>query len=280
MTDDWIRVSKTPRGLVVSDDHRAGLIELSIDDMFRLGSPQAELKRLLAEAPPIELGEDMARLAPIDHQEVWAAGVTYLRSRQARKEESQRDADIYQRVYDAARPELFFKSTAHRVVGHEQPIVIRNDSNWDVPEAELTLAVNASGKIIGYTVGNDVSSRQLEGENPLYLSQAKIWDGCCSLGPWILITDSTPPPTTQIGVRVERGDSVVFEQATRLSEMKRPLAELVEYLFRECTFPDGVFLMTGTGIVPDADMSLRQDDIVSIVIDGIGTLRNPVVRGH
>ena len=234
----------------------------------------------MEELSAVDEAFEASLLPPIGQQEVWAAGVTYLRSRRARIEESQKDADIYDRVYDAKRPELFFKATAHRVVGHRQPIVIRRDSNWNVPEAELTLAVNARGTIFGFTAGNDVSSRQLEGENPLYLSQAKIWDGSCSLGPSIVITESPPPESTVISVKIERDQRVVFHEQTRLAEMKRSVEELVEYLFLECSFPHGVFLMTGTGIVPEADLSLMPRDVVSIEIEGVGTLVNPVVQSE
>jgi len=281
MNDDPIRLSRTTHGLVASRGEISGVLaEVTIDDVFGFESAHGELERRLNDR--VAAGQELegSLLPPIGQQEVWAAGVTYLRSRRARIEESQKDADIYDRVYEATRPELFFKASSHRVVGHRQPIVIRRDSNWNVPEAELTLAVNAHGAIFGFTAGNDVSSRQLEGENPLYLSQAKIWDGSCSLGPSIVVTDSAPPEETAIAVTIERGQKLLFHGETRLAEMKRSLDELVEYLFSECSFPHGVFLMTGTGIVPEAELSLIPGDVVSIEIEGIGTLVNPVVRSE
>jgi 2-dehydro-3-deoxy-D-arabinonate dehydratase len=179
-------------------------------------------------------------------------------------------------VYDAARPELFFKSTAHRVAGPGRPIRIRADSKWNVPEPELTLAINPHGKIVGYTVGNDVSSRDIEGENPLYLPQAKVYSGSCALGPAIWISDEPLPTTTPINLRIHRGDQVAFEGSTTCAQLRRRPDELVEYLFRDNAFPAGCFLMTGTGIIPPDDFSLRSGDEVSITIPPIGTLTNPV----
>jgi 2-dehydro-3-deoxy-D-arabinonate dehydratase len=217
-------------------------------------------------------------LAPIGSQEVWAAGVTYFSSRLARMEES-RDAgggDFYSRVYDADRPELFMKATPARVVDPGEPFKIRRDSEWDVPEPELTLFASSSGKIVGYTVGNDVSSRSIEGENPLYLPQAKTYDDCACLGPCLYVPET--PLSSEAGVKLEirREEEVVFAGETSLEQMKRTPEELVGYLFRETSFPTGVFLMTGTGIVPGQDFTLQSGDEVSITIDGIGTLTNPV----
>lgn len=217
-----------------------------------------------------------APLAPIGSQEVWAAGVTYFRSREARMEESEKEADVYDRVYDAERPELFFKSTPHRVVGHGENVVIRDDSDWNVPEAELALAINRDGEIFGYTIGNDMSSRRIEGENPLYLPQAKIWDGSCALGPCLLVSDAPMPPATEISLWVSRAGDVVVEGRTSLAELKRSPEELVSYLFRQNSFPAGCYLLTGTGIVPAADFTLEKGDRIAITIDGIGTLENTV----
>ncbi len=217
-------------------------------------------------------------LPPIGTQEVWAAGVTYFRSRNARMEES-KDAgggDFYSKVYDADRPELFFKAPHYRVSGPGQKVRIRKDSKWNVPEPELTLVINKSGKIVGYTIGNDMSSRDIEGENPLYLPQAKSYDGSCALGPCILITDKPLPPETQILLEITRDGKPVFNGATTLAQIKRPLPSLVEFLYRETTFPTGAFLLTGTGIVPDAPFTLQKSDIVSITIPPIGTLTNKV----
>jgi 2-dehydro-3-deoxy-D-arabinonate dehydratase len=223
-------------------------------------------------------GNDFHPLAPIGSQEVWAAGVTYFSSRLARMEES-KDAgggDFYSRVYGADRPEIFFKATAARTVGPGENFRIRKDSTWDVPEPELTLCVTSSGKIVGYTIGNDVSSRSIEGENPLYLPQAKTFDGCACLGPCIYVTKEPLAEDTSISMKISRGSEVVFEGETTLREMKRKPQELVDYLLRETSFPHGVFLMTGTGIVPSTDFTLRVGDIVDISIDSIGTLTNAV----
>ena len=222
-------------------------------------------------------GPDESRLlAPIGSQEIWAAGVTYYSSRLARMEES-KDAgggDFYSRVYVADRPEIFFKATASRTVGTGKDFHIRNDSTWDVPEPELTLFATSNGKIVGYTIGNDVSSRSIEGENPLYLPQAKTYDACACLGPCIYVPEKPLAKSTRIAMSIERGNDVVFSDETNLEQMKRTLEELVGYLFRETSFPGGVFLMTGTGIVPGTDFTLQSGDRVLIEIESIGTLTN------
>jgi len=217
-------------------------------------------------------------LAPIDGQEVWAAGVTYYRSRGARMEES-KDAgggDFYDRVYSAERPELFFKSTASRTVGSGGKVRIRGDANWSVPEPELTLVVSAGGRIVGYTIGNDMSSRDIEGENPLYLPQAKVYDGSCALGPGILVTASPLAHSTEIVLEILRNDRIAFEGSVELTELKRDPKELVQYLFRDNSFQSGVFLMTGTGIVPPSEFTLERGDVVRIRIEPIGVLENVV----
>ena len=214
-------------------------------------------------------------LAPVVSQEVWAAGVTYFSSRRARMEES-KDAgggDFYDRVYAAERPELFFKATGRRVVGHGKPVRIRTDAKWSVPEPELTLFVNPEGVIAGYTIGNDMSSRDIEGENPLYLPQAKVYDGSCAIGPCILLSPA-PSRETRIQLEISRNGKVAFAGSTSLVELKRELTELAKFLFRDNSFPDGVFLMTGTGIVPGDDFTLASGDAIRIQIDGIGTLEN------
>jgi 2-dehydro-3-deoxy-D-arabinonate dehydratase len=216
-------------------------------------------------------------LTPVERQEVWAAGVTYLRSRQARMEESDFSATAYDRVYAAARPELFFKSLPEKVVGPGAPVGIRRDARWHVPEPELALVFDARGRLCGYTVGNDMSSRDLEGENLLYLPQAKIYRGSCALGPWI----AAGPTETQargwaIDLQIRRGDTVVFAGETGVGRIKRTFAELGEFLFRSQTFPHGAVLLTGTGIVPPDDFTLQPADRVRITISGIGTLENPV----
>lgn len=219
-------------------------------------------------------------LAPIDGEtEVWAAGVTYKQSEEARKEESG-TPDIYARVYAAPRPELFFKANPRRVAGPDAAIKIRADSSWDVPEPELVLVINASAQIIGYTIGNDVSSRSIEGENPLYLPQAKTYANCCALGPAIIPTwEIADPYNLAIGLLIERDGQVYWQGETSTSELKRRFEELVSYLFLENDFPDGVMLCTGTALVPERPFTLLPGDIVQITIDQLGILRNPVARG-
>lgn len=218
-------------------------------------------------------------LPPIgSQQELWACGVTYLRSKMGRQEESKAagGADFYAKVYEAERPEVFFKSTPHRVVGHQTQVRIRKDSSWNVPEPELTLVVTSSGKIIGYTIGNDMSSRSIEGENPLYLPQAKTYDGCAALGPCIYLTDKPLAASTTIHLLINRDEQPVFESSVSLSQMKRTPEELVSFVFRECSFPHGCLIMTGTGIVPDSDFTLKRGDTIHISIDNIGILSNTV----
>jgi 2-dehydro-3-deoxy-D-arabinonate dehydratase len=220
-------------------------------------------------------------LAPIGSQEVWAAGVTYYRSRDARMAES-KDAgggDFYDRVYSAERPELFFKATASRVASPGDAVRIRSDAKWSVPEPELTLVINPRGQIIGYTIGNDMSSRDIEGENPLYLPQAKVYDRSSALGPCVLVSREPLPSSTAIRIEIERAGKIGFAGATTLAELKRTPATLVEYLFRENCFPAGAYLMTGTGIVPPDSFTLAAGDRVRITIDPIGTLENTVVQG-
>jgi len=218
-----------------------------------------------------------AILAPVGNQEIWAAGVTYYRSRTARMEES-KDAgggSFYDRVYAAERPELFFKATGRRVVDPGKPMRIRSDAKWSVPEPELTRVVNPAGAIIGCTIGNDMSSRDIEGENPLYLPQAKVYNGSCALGPCILLT-SEPSRDTAIRLEILRSGKQTFSAATTLRELKREPKELVSFLYRDNSFPQGAFLMTGTGIVPGDDFTLQHGDLIRISIDGIGVLENPV----
>jgi 2-dehydro-3-deoxy-D-arabinonate dehydratase len=216
--------------------------------------------------------------APIGKQEVWAAGVTYYRSRDARMEEAKSagGGDFYDRVYAAERPELFFKATPHRVVGPNGKVAIRGDASWSVPEPELTLLITPSGKITGYTIGNDMSSRDIEGENPLYLPQAKVYDRSCALGPCILVTEAPLPPTTGIRLEIFRSGKSEFAGSTTLEALKREPASLVEYLYRHNSFPNGCFLLTGTGIVPPDSFSLRAGDEIRITIPPIGTLVNTV----
>ena len=243
-----------------------------------LASPDLlSIAREATQSAPVSVAPSSI-LAPIVGQEVWAAGVTYFRSRDARIAESKEagGSSFYDRVYVAERPELFFKGAGWRVIGPGGAVRIRSDASWSVPEPELTLVINPSGKIIGYTIGNDMSSRDIEGENPLYLPQAKVYDGSCALGPGILLAEEPLPKSTAIEIRIERNDAIIFQGSTSLAELKREPTQLVEYLFRDQSFPHGVFLMTGTGIVPGDDFTLHSGDIIRITIAGIGTLENHV----
>ena len=246
------------------------------DDMlYRKVKNETELRT------PIENGAEIlvSELeAPIQNQEVWASGVTYYNSKLGRQEES-KDAgggSFYAHVYEAERPELFFKSPAHRVVGHGKKVRIRKDSAWDVPEPELTLLISSSGKIVGYTIGNDMSSRSIEGENPLYLPQAKSYDGSTALGPGILVIDEPLSKSTEIRIQIQRGGRTVFSGNICIDQIRRSFEELASFLYRECSFPHGSFLMTGTGIVPGSDFTLKGGDAIKIEIDGIGILENTV----
>jgi len=216
--------------------------------------------------------------APIQSQEIWAAGVTYLRSRDARKEESKESggATFYDLVYNAVRPEIFFKATAQRTVGTNQAVRIRKDSTWNTPEPELTLVISSSGKIVGYTIGNDMSSRSIEGENPLYLPQAKCYEKCAALGPCIYVPETPIAPDTKIAITITRQGNIMYDDSVAISQMKRKHEELVEFLFRECDFPYGCFLMTGTCMVPPNEFTLHSNDEIAITIDHIGTLKNIV----
>jgi 2-dehydro-3-deoxy-D-arabinonate dehydratase len=221
----------------------------------------------------------VALLPPIDAHEVWGAGVTYERSKVARQEESEQGGSFYDQVYRADRPELFLKATPHRVVGPGRPIRVRRDSRWCVPEPELALVLSPSLRLVGYTVGNDVSARDIEGRNPLYLPQAKVYDACCALGPAITLAGSLPTPEAlEIRLEIERDGAPAFQGATSTARMARRFADLVEWLGRDNSFPDGVILLTGTGIVPPDEFTLQAGDLVRITIDGIGTLVNPVVQ--
>jgi 2-dehydro-3-deoxy-D-arabinonate dehydratase len=249
----------------------AAALQLSAADL------RAQLDAVSGSSSSLALS-DVTLDAPIDEQEIWAAGVTYLRSRDARMEEST-EKSVYDRIYDAERPELFFKAMRNRVSGSGTSVAIRGDSSWDVPEPELTLAVNAAGEIIGYTIGNDVSSRTIEGENPLYLPQAKVYSKCAGLGPVIALTSELPDVSNlAITLTIRRDGKVFFEGESSTSQIHRSLEELVSYLRRHNDFPCGVFVMTGTGIVPPTEFTLEDGDHVEISIDGIGTLENPVVR--
>ncbi|MEO7312278.1 MAG: fumarylacetoacetate hydrolase family protein [Chitinophagaceae bacterium] len=274
-----MKLYKTKVGIVLEDENNFYLAQSSDWDGFvnddALFSKMQQLTKTL-QKETASLIENV--LAPIGSQELWACGVTYLRSKIGRQEESQ-DAgggDFYAKVYEAERPEVFFKATPHRVVGQGAFVNIRKDSTWDVPEPELTLVVTSSGKIIGYTIGNDMSSRSIEGENPLYLPQAKTYDGCAAIGPYIYVTEKPIDPDTNIQIAIRRKSEIVFEGIVGINQMKRKPEELVSFVYRECSFPNGCMVMTGTGIVPPADFTLTSGDEISISIDGIGTLVNTV----
>ena len=254
----------------------------SIDELFTAAEPLGYAVQFFDQAKtefPKESDPIPGQpwLAPVCQQEIWAAGVTYFRSRTARMEESETTGgeQFYDRVYEAPRPELFFKANGHRARGHLEKVGIRSDSRWNVPEPELTLAINSSGSVFGYTIGNDMSSRSIEGENPLYLPQAKIYRGSCAIGPCLVIGEPVRK-ATKISILIARDGAEVFSGSTTVSQIKRSFDELVEYLFRDNEFPYGVYLMTGTGVVPDADFTLASGDLIRIEISGIGILENEV----
>lgn len=271
-----MRLFRTGSGLRLERGKGAAVVpEPSLARLLNREDLLAHLSALPEEVP---FDPEREARAPLDVQEVWAAGVTYFRSRDARVEESKAagGGDFYARVYEADRPELFFKSSPHRVAGPGEKVRIRRDSKWNVPEPELVLVVSAAGRIVGYTIGNDMSSRDIEGENPLYLPQAKVYDRSCALGPAILLAERPLPAETEIRIEVRRAGKPAFSGATTLAQMKRTPEELVGYLFRDQSFPSGVFLMTGTGVVPPAEFALHSGDEIRIRIDPIGTLLNTV----
>lgn len=268
------RLVRTRDGWAVERDGRRFALGATLADLLAMPLDKARARYAEAAAPAL----DGPLVAPVDAQEVWAAGVTYQRSREGRREESEQagHAGLYDHVYTADRPEIFFKATADRVVGDGEPVGIRADSGWDVPEAELGLVVNAAGEVFGYTVGNDMSSRSIEGENPLYLPQAKVYSRSCALGPAIVPVWEAGPGPFPVAVRVERGGAVAWAAETSTARLARTPADLVSWLTRGLDFPAGVVLLTGTGVVPDRDFTLREGDVVTIDVAGVGTLRNPV----
>lgn len=278
-----VYVFRSTRGVFVrdpdrDDDSLVACPALSLDDIFRSDQP-ADLVRSAAD-PTTRVGAlaQESLLPLVQGQEVWAAGVTYFRSRTARMEESSSTGggSFYDRVYEAERPEIFYKGSARTVVAPGAPVRIRDDSSWNVPEPELVLALNRRGEIVGYTAGNDMSSRDIEGENPLYLPQAKIYDGSCSLGPALALSETPIERSLSIELSITRDGSTAFEGRTSLEELKREPEELAAYLFRSQTFPQGCYLMTGTGIVPEDSFTLRPGDIVSITVGSLPPLVNPV----
>jgi 2-dehydro-3-deoxy-D-arabinonate dehydratase len=274
-TDD-IRI-----GLVADEATLLDLTSAGITRLFTLleaPDPVAQLQQIAkANLPRVALAE-VALLAPVERQEIWAAGVTYLRSKTARMEESDFSATAYDRVYAAERPELFFKSLAEKVVGTGEPVGIRQDAQWNVPEPELALVLNSRGEIVGHTIGNDMSSRDIEGENLLYLPQAKIYHRSCALGPWITLgTLEAAAREWKITIEIRRNGQAVFAGETSVGQIKRGFAELAAFLFRSQVFPHGAVLLTGTGIVPADNFTLRERDLITIGISGIGWLQNAVV---
>jgi 2-dehydro-3-deoxy-D-arabinonate dehydratase len=249
----------------------------SLSELLHAAEPAAAAKAFATTATSAMPADQVKFLAPIDGQEVWAAGVTYKRSKEAREEESAGAARFYDLVYKASRPELFFKATPRRVVGPGDPVRIRQDARWSVPEPEVALVVSPQLKIVGFTIGNDMSSRDIEGENPLYLPQAKVYEGSCSLGPVITLAPAMPA-REQIAIRltIRRGSATAFEGSTSVAAMARTFEDLVSWLGRENTFPDGVVLLTGTGIVPPDNFTLASGDVVRIDVTGIGKLENVV----
>lgn len=277
-----MKIYKTVNAIVIEDEGNCFISQhkdwdqfINRDHLFRLIKEEINGLAPVGESAWLQ---SQQILAPIGSQEVWAAGVTYLRSKTARMEESKESgaASFYDKVYDAERPELFFKATPQRVAGTNDQVRIRKDSTWNVPEPELTLMISSSATIIGYTVGNDMSSRSIEGENPLYLPQAKTYDRSAAIGPCILVTENPLSPATIISMRIERSGTGVFEGSIPIAQMKRSHTELVEFLFRECAFPHGCLLMTGTCVVPENDFTLNSKDVIMITIDQIGTLVNTV----
>lgn len=277
-----MKVYKTSKGILIENQDLFYLQEDQDWDQFINDDNLYEKTRqIVSSTDPAEHGQELLEnglQAPVQNQELWASGVTYYNSKLGRQEESKTSGggDFYARVYDAERPELFFKANGHRTVGSGDMVTIRKDSTWDVPEPELTLVITSNARIVGYTIGNDMSSRSIEGENPLYLPQAKTWDGSASVGPCVYVTNEPLPPETQIEMEIRRSDSVVLKEAIAIEQIKRTFIDLVSYLYRACSFPHGSLLMTGTGIVPSPDFTLHHGDEIRITIAPIGTLINKV----
>jgi 2-dehydro-3-deoxy-D-arabinonate dehydratase len=276
-----MKLYKTKFGIIIQIENSFYIIDEKWNAFVNDDNLFDKIKNIPQKIVPISNGQELINIgleAPIGSQELWAGGVTYLRSKQGRQEESKKagGGDFYQYVYEAERPELFFKANPNRVVGSGGKVRIRKDSTWNVPEPELTLFITSNEKIVGYTIGNDMSSRSIEGENPLYLPQAKVYDGCAALGPCIFVTNQPLPADTLISIKISRKGSAVFEGNIEINKIKRSFEELASFLYRECTFPNGSFLMTGTGIVPTSEFTLQSGDEISITISNIGTLINEV----
>ncbi len=275
-----MKIYKTKAGVVAKHNNNFYLLENEVwDELVNDDFVLEKIESLIQTLQPCSGTLTYLPLVPIgNHQELWACGVTYLRSKIGRQEESKNTgaADFYAKVYEAERPEVFFKATPHRIVAQHELVNIRKDSTWNVPEPELTLVVTSSQKIIGYTIGNDMSSRSIEGENPLYLPQAKTYDGCAALGPCIYLTNEPLSAHTKIEMQILRDSEFVFDDNIAISQMKRTPQELVSFVYRECSFPNGCLIMTGTGIVPGNDFTLQSEDEIEITIEGIGSLINHV----
>jgi 2-dehydro-3-deoxy-D-arabinonate dehydratase len=278
-----MKLYKTSKGIVLQSENEVYILTEDWDTIINQINLFEYLLLQKETAKQVSQDEFIIRIEnnlhpPIGNQEVWAAGVTYLRSRDARMEESKQSggADFYDKVYAAQRPELFFKAMPHRVVGHGEEVFIRKDSTWNVPEPELTLFINSYGDIQGYTIGNDMSSRSIEGENPLYLPQAKMYEKSTALGPCLYVPQQEISKQTRISISIKRNEQEMFNDSIQLSRMKRSLTELVSFLYRECIFAHGCFLMTGTGMVPGNDFTLQPGDDIDIMIEGIGHLANKV----
>lgn len=274
-----MKLYNTTNGIIIEQNEKFYLLKEDWNTFINNDAVLQKATAAIATAIAVDKSA-IANLLPTigNNQELWACGVTYYRSMVGRQEESKAagGADFYGKVYEAERPECFFKSTPHRVVGNNGLVRIRKDSSWDVPEPELTLVVTSSGKIIGYTIGNDMSSRSIEGENPLYLPQAKTYDACAAVGPCVYLTDEPLSPETNIHLDIKRNSVIVFEGTIALSQMKRTPQELVGFIYRESSFPHGCLIMTGTGIVPGSDFTLQSRDEIKISIDGVGVLVNTV----
>lgn len=276
-----MKVYKTSTGILIERGSKFCLHQEDWDSFINDDNLRTKLISLSDQLPAVTNPEELIRTgiqAPLQGQELWACGVTYLRSKVGRQEESKAagGGDFYGKVYEADRPEVFFKSTNQRVVSHGGKVRIRRDSTWDAPEPELTLVVTSGGTIVGHTIGNDMSSRSIEGENPLYLPQAKTYDGCASVGPCIYVGDGPLPRDTKIQMEILRGGKTAFEGNVNIDQMKRTQEELVSYVYRECSFPHGALIMTGTGIVPSHEFTLASGDEIRISIGHIGTLINYV----
>lgn len=277
-----MKIYKVHNGILIENQQMFYLLEGENWDTFiNDNNLYKKIDNRISVMEPLKEPENYLKkgiLAPVENQEIWASGVTYFNSKLGREEESKEKggSNFYARVYTAERPELFFKSTGYRAIGTGGKVRIRKDSTWDVPEPELTLLISSSAKIIGYTIGNDMSSRSIEGENPLYLPQAKTYDGSAAIGPCILVTEKPLPKTTKISLEIRRNDQRIFVGEIGIDQIKRKFEDLVSYLYAENSFPYGSLLMTGTGIVPSSDFTLQKNDEIIIQIDGIGILSNTV----